>query len=366
MNNSNTVKGDILIVDDVPENLQLLFTMLTDQGYEVRRVLSGKQALQVIEIEAPDLILLDIKMPELNGYEVCKILKANEKTKGIPIIFLSALSDTFDKVQAFQVGGVDYITKPFQLEEVIVRVENQLRLLNMQRQIERKNRELVLLNQDLEAFSYRVSHDLKNKIHIINGFSHLIASEFADSFPENVKQFFQCIHDEGQRMAEIIRDLLRLSKVQNLELDYSTFNLSEMVTDIVYQLQKENPDYHGEMIIAPDLYCRGDRNLIKIVMENLLDNAHKYSCKTKKPRIEFGSLKIDGKDTYFVKDNGVGFDPQTADKLFTPFQRLHSNEEFKGTGIGLSTVKRIIDKHQGDIWYEAQLNQGATFYFSFS
>lgn len=364
MNNPNTPKGDILIVDDVPENLQLLFTMLTEQGYEVRRVLSGKQALQVVETEAPDLILLDIKMPELDGYEVCKILKADEKTKHIPIIFLSALNDTFDKVHAFEVGGVDYITKPFQIEEVVMRVENQLRLLKMQREIECKNRELTLLNEDLEAFSYRVSHDLKNKINIINGFSQLIADEFADNFPENVKEYFHYIYDEGQRMAEIIQDLLRLSKVQNLEIDYSTFNLSDIVTEIVHRLNKENPHYHVDVIITPNLYGRGDYNLIKIVLENLLENAYKYTAKTEKPRIEFGGLKIDGKDVYFIKDNGVGFNPEIADKLFTPFRRLHSDEEFKGTGIGLSTVKRIIERHQGDIWYEAQLNQGATFYFT--
>ncbi len=153
MNDLNAQQDDILIVDDVPENLQLLFTMLTDQGYEVRRVLSGKQALKVIEIEPPDLILLDIKMPDLDGYEVCKILKAQEKTKHIPIIFLSALNDTFDKVHAFEIGGVDYITKPFQLAEVVVRVENQLRLLKMQREIEQKNNELTLLNQELEALN---------------------------------------------------------------------------------------------------------------------------------------------------------------------------------------------------------------------
>ncbi|MBE9222482.1 response regulator [Cyanobacterium stanieri LEGE 03274] len=363
MNNLNTPKGDILIVDDVPENLQLLFTMLTEHDYDVRRVLSGKQALQVVDVEAPDLILLDIKMPELDGYQVCKILKSQEKTKHIPIIFLSALNDTFDKVHAFNVGGVDYITKPFQIEEVVIRVENQLRLLNMQREIESKNQELILLNQDLEAFSHRVSHDLKNKIHIINGFSQLIAQEFSHQFEPNVKEYFQYIHDEGKRMAEVIRDLLRLSQVQNIDIEYSTFNISEIVTEISDKLTAENKNRTVDFIISPNVYGRGDLNLIRIVLENLLENAYKYTAKTLKPRIEFGTYQQEGKDIYFIKDNGVGFNPREAEKLFTPFHRLHTDREFKGTGIGLSTVKRIIQRHHGDIWYDAQVNQGATFYF---
>ncbi|MGY6529700.1 MAG: response regulator [Cyanobacterium sp.] len=363
MNNLNTAKGDILIVDDVPENLQLLFTMLTDHDYDVRRVLSGKQALQVIEIEPPDLILLDIKMPNLDGYEVCKILKSQEKTQHIPVIFLSALNDTFDKVHAFKVGGVDYITKPFQIEEVVIRVENQLRLLKMQREIERKNEQLILLNQDLEAFSYRVSHDLKNKIHVINGFSQLIAQEFSHQFEPNVKEYFQYIYDEGKRMAEVIRDLLRLSQVQNIEIEYSTFNISEVVSEISDKFRIENKNRTVDFIITPELYCQGDINLMRIVVENLLENAYKYSSKTENPRIEFGLLKKGNQNVYFIKDNGAGFDPNTAKKLFTPFHRLHTDREFKGTGIGLSTVKRIIQRHHGEIWYDAAPNKGATFYF---
>ncbi|AFZ46572.1 response regulator receiver sensor signal transduction histidine kinase [Cyanobacterium stanieri PCC 7202] len=366
MNNPNSPKGDILIVDDVPENLQLLFSMLTERDYEVRRVLSGKQALQVVDMEAPDLILLDIKMPELDGYEVCKILKAQEKTKHIPIIFLSALNDTFDKVRAFDVGGVDYITKPFQIEEVVIRVENQLRLLKMQKEIEFKNKELILLNQDLEAFSHRVSHDLKNKIHIINGFTELITQEFSDQLDSHCKDYFRYIYDEGKRMAEVIQDLLRLSQVQNTELEYSTFNISELVTEISDKLIKENKDSIVDFVITPNIYCWGDLNLMRIVLENLLENACKYTSKTEKPRIEFGTFRKEGKNILFIKDNGVGFDSAMAEKLFTPFHRLHSEKEFKGTGIGLSTVKRIIQRHQGDIWYEAKINQGATFYFYLS
>ncbi|AUC59756.1 two component signal transduction system hybrid histdine kinase / response regulator [Cyanobacterium sp. HL-69] len=366
MNNLTSKKGDILIVDDVPENLQLLFTMLTDHDYDVRRVLSGRQALQVVDIEAPDLILLDIKMPKLDGYEVCKILKSQEKSKHIPVIFLSALNDTFDKVHAFNVGGVDYITKPFQIEEVVIRVENQLRLLNMQREIERKNKELMLLNQDLEAFSHRVSHDLKNKIHVINGFSQLIAQEFAHKFDPDVKEYFQYIQDEGKRMAEVIRDLLRLSQVQNIDIEYSNFNISEVVSEISDKFKVKNCDRTVDFIITPNLYCRGDLNLMRIVLENLLENAYKYTAKVKKSRIEFGIIKKGIKNIYFIKDNGAGFDPQTAEKLFTPFHRLHTEKEFRGTGVGLSTVKRIIQRHNGEIWYDAQVNQGATFYFYLS
>lgn len=162
--------------------------MLTRHNYEVRRVLNGKQALKIAEIDSPDLILLDIKMPEIDGYEVCRQLKACEKTKDIPVIFLSALNETFDKVKAFQAGAMDYINKPFHIEEVLVRVENQLQLRRMQQQLQQQNQillntnqqlqqqkqELKIANQELEAFNYRVSHDIRNHLNSIIGFTDVL------------------------------------------------------------------------------------------------------------------------------------------------------------------------------------------------
>ncbi|MDJ0658259.1 MAG: response regulator [Crocosphaera sp.] len=366
MNNPNKYQGDILIVDDVPENLQLLFTMLTEQGYEVRRVLNGKQALNAVRVEPPDLILLDIKMPDMDGYEVCQRLKADATTQDIPVIFLSALNDSFDKVKAFEVGGIDYISKPFQLQEVIIRVENQLTLLRMQRQLKRKNYELELINKELEAFSYTISHDLRNHLNIINNITYLLNHKYAKKLDDVVHKYIQYLEDESTRMGEIIEDLWRLSESKSNYVDMilDSFNLSSMVDKIVDKLSIKSEGKNKKFIIEPNIYVTGDEGLIRIALENLLDNANKYTAKIKEPCIEFGKLKKDDQIVYFVKDNGIGFDHKKADKLFTPFHRLHQDEEVPGTGIGLATVKRIIERHGGTIWCDAVPNEGATFYFT--
>ncbi len=368
MNNINGNHGDILIVDDVPENLQLLFTMLTEQGYEVRRVLSGKQALNVVRFEPPDLILLDIRMPEFDGYEVCQRLKADETTQNIPVIFLSALNDTFDKVTAFQVGGVDYITKPFQLQEVIVRVENQLNLLRMQQELKTKNEQLELVNQELEAFSYRVSHDLRNHLSVMNSITYLLHQKYGKTLDKAVHKYIKALEEESEIMGEIIEDLWRLSESKSnyVDITLELFDLSGIVGIIVDKLKIKMEEKQTKFIIEPDVYVTEDQGLIKIAIENLLDNSNKFTNKIEQPRIEFGQLQQDEQTIYFVKDNGAGFDSKKANNLFTPFHRLHDEQEFPGTGIGLATVKRIIELHGGKIWYDTEVNQGTTFYFTLS
>ncbi len=364
MNKNNSNKGDILIVDDVPENLQLLFTMLTEQGYEVRRVLNGKQAINAAITEPPDLILLDIKMPDLDGYQVCEELKKHSETKEIPVIFLSALNDAFDKVKAFDVGGVDYITKPFQLQEVLVRVENQLKLMKMQRELQEKNRYLSLLNKELEAFSYRVHHDLCNPLTQANGFIFLLKEKYTAQLDERGQKYIQAIYEAGLRMEEIVDDLLRLSHAQYSQLVFESIDLSKMVEEIIQKLQEKQGKRDIEFVVAPGLTAEADRRLLKIALENLLGNAYKYTGKKEQARIEFGLLHQDGSQVYFVRDNGVGFDAEKGEEIFAPFTRLHSQEDFAGTGIGLATVKRIIELHGGRIWSEGHPNQGATFYFT--
>ena len=364
MNKITQKKEDILVVDDVPDNLQLLFSMLTKYGYEVRRVLTGRQALKAAQTEPPDLILLDIKMPDLDGYQVCEELKKSDKTKDIPVIFMSALNDTFDKLKAFEVGGVDYITKPFELPEVLMRVENQLKLLKMRRKLEEKNKSLEFLNHELEAFNYRISHDLRNILTRINGFSELLIARYNHQLDERGNHYIKLVHNAGLRMAEMIEDLLRLSQVKSIDMIIESFDLSMMVTEIVEQIKEREYNRQIEFVITPDLIIAGDQHLIKIAVENLLENAYKYTGKNPNAKIEFGEFLQNNTHVYFVKDNGAGFDSTKADKLFVPFHRLHDSEDFEGTGIGLSTVKTIIERHGGKIWFDAEINQGATFYFT--
>ncbi len=347
--------GDILIVDDIPENLQLLFEILNEEGHEVRRVLNGQQALKAVEVDPPDLILLDIKMPVLDGYEVCTTLKANQQTAGIPIIFLSALNDVLDKAKAFSVGGADYINKPFDVYEVLVRVNNQLKLLETTRTLTERNKELEILNRDLEAFNYMVSHDLRRPLTRLLGFCEFLIE---GDLPEAEEaEALEIICSAGTEMNQIIGDLLRLATVSRSDLQLEPVNLSELAHTIVAKLKAQTPERNAEINIAEDLNVIGDRHLLKIALENLLENAWKYSGEEDVTKIDFFHLD---NGQFCIRDNGVGFDSSQNKDIFTPFTRLHREQDFAGTGIGLS----IVQSHQGNIWCDSKPNGGASFFFT--
>ncbi len=353
-------RGDILIVDDVPENLQLLSEILVEKGHEVRQVINGKQALKAVAADPPDLILLDIKMPILDGYGVCQRLKADPATAKIPIIFISALNDVFDKVKAFSLGGVDYINKPFDMYEVLIRVENQLKILRNAQELEEKNNQLAQINQDLKSFNYMVSHDLRRPLTKLLGFCDLLLGDI-DTFDADTLETLDIIANSAKEMNNIISDLMRLAEIKEKKLTLEILNLSEIATEIIQQLQDETPDRSVEIKIEPEILTMGDRPLLKMAFENLFENAWKYTSKVTNPQIKF--YKIDSQ-TYCLEDNGVGFSAEHLEEIFLPFKRFHSQAEFEGTGIGLAIVKRIIEVHRGKIWAEPQVNQGAKFCFT--
>ncbi len=339
----------------------------------------------------------------MDGYEVCRRLKADERTCDIPVLFMSALDETMDKVKAFDVGGVDYITKPFQAEEVLARVEVHLKLRKMQKRLaeqnaqleqeiaERKQTEealreseetirklnaeleqrviertaqLEVTNKELEAFAYSVSHDLRAPLRGIDGFSQALLEDYAGEIDAQGQDYLRRVRNASQRMGQLIDDLLKLSRLTRGEMRRETVDLSGMAQTIASELHKTQPERRVECLITPGLTANGDARLLRVVLENLLGNAWKFTSKCAQVRIEFGATEVEGESTYFVRDNGAGFDMTYADKLFGAFQRLHGDAEFPGTGIGLATVQRIIHRHGGRIWAEAELEQGATFYFT--
>jgi PAS domain S-box-containing protein len=223
--------------------------------------------------------------------------------------------------------------------------------------------ELEAVNKELESFSYSVSHDLRSPLRAIDGFSQTLLEEYADKLDADGQQYLDRVRSAAQRMGVLIDDMLKLSRVTRSEIKREMVDLSALGLQVIEELQKHEPQRQVEVIVMPGMKVIGDRSLLEIVLENLLGNAWKYTGGMDMARIEFGSEILGNETVYFVQDNGIGFDMQYANKLFAPFQRLHSSGEFPGTGIGLATVARIIARHNGRIWAEATPDQGACFRF---
>jgi len=242
------------------------------------------------------------------------------------------------------------------------RTEMEIEALNIT--LENRALELEAANRELEAFSYTISHDLRSPITIIQGFCQVLLERHADLFDQPSMQCIQVIHQEIRRMEAMIKSLLKFSKLSRQALDEEEVDLGAIASTIAMELQMRNPERKAEFTIAEHANCFGDPILLRAVMENLLGNAWKYTTKKDKAVIEFGLLDKDGKTTYYVRDNGAGFDNSKAGKLFGVFQRLHNDSDFEGFGVGLATVQRIIQRHGGTVSAEGEVDKGATFYFT--
>ncbi len=232
------------------------------------------------------------------------------------------------------------------------------------RQIEQTNIELTAVNKEMESFSYSVSHDLRAPLRSMDGFSLVLLEDYSDKLDERGKDYLQRVRSATQRMGMLIDDMLSLSRVTRSEMKRELVDLSSLVQSIAAELQKSQSTCQVEFIIAPGLTANGDARLLRILLENLLGNAWKFTGTHPKARIEFGTTQVDGEQVFFIRDDGVGFDMKYADKLFGVFQRLHGASEFPGTGVGLATVQRIVHRHGGRVWAEGEVEKGATFYFT--
>jgi PAS domain S-box-containing protein len=224
--------------------------------------------------------------------------------------------------------------------------------------------ELEAANKELEAFSYSVSHDLRAPLRSIDGFSQALLEDYSELLPPEGRNYLERVRSSAQRMAELIDDLLNLSKVTRASMKLESVDLSQLAQGIAAELQRTHAERRMSFNITPKLKAYADPNLLQIVLENLLNNAWKFTSKREQPKIEFGSKQENDETIYFIRDNGAGFDMAYANKLFGAFQRLHAMTEFPGTGIGLATVQRIINRHGGRIWAEGEVGQGATFFFT--
>jgi PAS domain S-box-containing protein len=252
-------------------------------------------------------------------------------------------------------GTARDITERKQSEDAIKRLNQNLEL-NAAR--------LEAANRELEAFAYSVSHDLRAPLRGIDGFSQALLEDYSDRVDAQGKDYLKRVREASQRMGHLIDDILSLSRVSRSEMRKERINLTEIANTIASELRNTSPNRDVEIVIAEGVYANGDQRLLRLVLENLLINAWKFTSKQPRSNIEFGITTINEQEAYYVRDNGAGFDMAFAKKLFGAFQRLHPEKEFPGTGIGLATVQRIIHRHSGKVWAEADVGKGATFYFT--
>lgn len=358
-------KGNILIVDDKPANLRLLSDMLTEEGHKVRSVVNGQMALTAAHAAPPDLILLDISMPGMDGYQLCATLKDDEDLADIPVIFISALDETQGKVKAFGVGGVDYITKPFHIEEVLARVETHLALRNLQRELEYEIAARDKLIAELDAFAHTVAHDLKNPLAVLVSYASMLELRY-DQLPNgDIRRYLDSLSRGARKMANIVDELLLLSGVRKREeITLEPLAMADVVEEAQQRLGDMVDEYEGEIIVTTDAWptALGHGPWIEEIWVNYLSNALKYGGEP--PRVELGASNHDGEQvTFWVRDNGSGLDLAARERLFTPFERL-GQARTEGHGLGLSIVQRIAEKIGGTVGVESTVGEGSTFYFT--
>lgn len=250
------------------------------------------------------------------------------------------------------------------IRDITQRKRKEEAIQHLNQELARRNADLVAANHELESFSYSVSHDLRAPLRAIDGFSLALLEDCNDQLPEDGKADLARIRSAATRMGQLIDDMLRLSRIVRSEIRFESVDLSKIVHEVASDLRALEPDRVADIRISPEMKVQGDRHLLRVMIENLLGNAWKFTSKREGARIEVGLQPQNTEDVFFIRDNGSGFDMRYADKLFGVFQRLHSEKDYPGTGVGLATVQRIVNKHSGRIWAESKVDQGTTFYFS--
>jgi signal transduction histidine kinase len=354
------VRPRILLADDNADMRDYVRRLLAER-YEVVAVPDGLAALAAAQENPPDLVLTDIMMPGLDGFGLLRELRSKPQTRTVPVVLLSARAGEESTVEGLNAGADDYLAKPFSAQELLARIRTHLELARVRREWAN---ELEKSNKELESFSYSVSHDLRAPLRSIDGFSKAVLDEYAGKLDQQADHYLQRIRTGAQKMSAVINDLLDLSRISRGALRKEPINLTDLARNIVTELQRKDPLRKVAIEIEDGLFANGDSTFVTVALMHLLGNAWKYTAKRQNAHIKFGQENNGHGTAFYVQDNGGGFDMAYADKLFAPFQRLHLDSEFEGTGIGLATAHRVIARHGGRIWADAAVDAGARFHFT--
>jgi signal transduction histidine kinase len=366
----------VLLVEDNPADALFVQTLLraAGGGVEVRTAPTLAAGLERMTAEGADVVLLDLNLPDARGLgTLSRILEVRDD---VAVVVLSGHDDENLAYRALQAGAQDYLVKgtqdPTLLRRVLryaterKRLESQLRLLNveLEARVERRTRELAQANRELESFAYSVSHDLQAPLRTIGGFAEILATDYADMLDDEARGYLNRMRDAGRHMGELLDALLELSRVSRFALKPVVVDLAELARTVYTDIARTAPQRATVFDVDGDLTVHGDPRMLEIALRNLLSNAFKFTRGRQPGHIRLAAARQDGQRCYEIADDGVGFDPRFAHRLFEPFQRLHRADEFEGTGVGLATVQRIVQRHGGRIWADGSPGAGATFRFT--
>ncbi len=356
--------ASVLVVDDGIENLRLLSDLLGAQGYEVRAVTTGRQALQAVEHDPPDLILLDINMPEMNGYEVCRRLREKDRSRDVPVIFLSALTDTADKVRAFDAGGVDYVTKPFQFEEVLARVKTHVALRRSQADLAESYTRLRDLEQLRDDLVRMVVHDMWSPLQALRINLQLLKDAFA-ALSEDKREILRAAFALTEELSGMTNDLFDVSRIQECRLPVkrAMWDLTQIARDVRSVMAAIGDDRAIDIESAGAVEVSCDGALIRRVMENFVNNGIRHTPAGSPMRISIAGGA--GRVRVAVHDQGHGVPPEAREKIFEKFGTVEVRQEsdYHSVGLGLAFCKLAIEAHGGTIGVDPGVPAGSTFWF---
>ncbi len=368
-------KVNVLLVDDDATKRFALRTILAPLDENVVEASSGADALRQLLRNEFAVVLLDVRMPMMDGFETAQLIRQRPRSELTPIIFVTALDQAeTDMGRGYNLGAVDFVFAPvvpaimrakvsvfvelYRAQQELRRYRTQLETL-----VEERTIALTAINRELEAFSYSVSHDLRGPLVSFDAMSHKMLESYGGQLDQDATANLERMREASKRMTSVFDGLQMLFRLTSGEIRREQTDVSALAAQIVQEQQAEYPDRKVDVDIAPGISVNADKRLVRILLSNLINNSLKFTGADKSPRITVGREMVDGEARVFVRDNGVGFDMIDSHRLFGAFQRLHSQSDFPGAGIGLATARRIINRHGGRIWAEGAVGEGATFYF---